>query len=521
MPAAAPVAAPVAAPAALTPARRRAITAAVTLATVIQTLDSTIANVALPRMQGEMGATQEQIAWVLTSYIVATAICMPLTGFLAGRFGRRRLFLASVIGFTLASMLCGVAATLGQIVLFRVLQGAFGAFLVPLAQAVLLDTWPREKQTAAMAVWGVGVMLGPILGPTLGGWLTEYQSWRWVFFINLPIGVVTTLGLLAWLPETPTGRGRRFDVAGFAFLAIGLASLQLMLDRGESLGWFDSREIVLEAALAALGLYLFVAHILTHHAPFVQPRLFVDRNFAAGLVIVFAMGVVLLATTTLLPPFLQGLMGYPVFDTGVLLAPRGVGTALAMIAVGRYGDRVDPRLLILLGFGLCAASLHAMTAFDTDVTPRMIATTGIVQGLGIGFVFPPLTTVAFASLAPDNRNEGTAMFSLVRNIGSSIGISIVVSALSHTARVERAALAEHIEASSLPLRLAIEAGTVALDSPEGLAALDGELTRQATTLAFLHDFRLMMWVCLAAMPLVLLLRRPVSAPPPRRAAALD
>ncbi|RPH44619.1 MAG: DHA2 family efflux MFS transporter permease subunit [Burkholderiales bacterium] len=512
---------PTAASAAPTPARRRAITAAVTLATVIQTLDTTIANVALPRMQGEMGATQEQIAWVLTSYIVATAICMPLTGFLAERFGRRRLFIASVVGFTLASMLCGVAATLGQIVLFRVLQGAFGAFLVPLAQAVLLDTWPREKQTAAMAVWGVGVMLGPILGPTLGGWLTEYQSWRWVFFINLPIGIVTTLGLLAWLPETPTDRGRRFDLAGFAYLAIGLAALQLMLDRGESLGWFESREIVLEAALAALGLYLFVVHILTHTAPFVQPRLFTDRNFAAGLATAFAIGLVLLATTTLLPPFLQGLMGYPVFDTGLLLAPRGAGTALAMIAVGRLGDRADPRLLILLGLGLCAASLHAMTAFDTDVTPRMIAWTGIVQGLGIGFVFPPLTTITFASLAPRDRNEGTALFSLVRNIGSSVGISVVVSALSHNIRANHAALAEHIDASSLPLRLAIESGAWRLDTPEGLAALDAEVTRQATTIAFLQDFRLMMWVCLAAMPLVLLLRRPVSSPAPGHVAALD
>jgi DHA2 family multidrug resistance protein len=507
--------------AALTPARQRAITAAVTLATVIQTLDATIANVALPRMQGEMGATQEQISWVLTSYIVSTAICMPLTGFLAERFGRRRLFLASVIGFTVASMLCGAAGTLGQLVLFRVLQGAFGAFLVPLAQAVLLDTWPREKQTAAMAVWGVGVMLGPILGPTLGGWLTEYQNWRWVFFINLPIGLLTTLGLLAWLPETPLDRARRFDVFGFGCLAIGLAALQLMLDRGESLDWFASREIVLEAALAALGLYLFAVHILTHPAPFVQPRLFADRNFAAGLATAFALGVVLLATTTLLPPFLQGLMGYPVFDTGLLLAPRGVGTALAMIAVGRLGDRIDPRLLILFGLGLCAVSLHAMTAFDTDVTPRLIAVTGVVQGLGIGFVFPPLTTVTFASLAPRDRNEGAAMFSLVRNIGSSVGISVVISALSHNARANHAVLAEHIDTSSLPLRLAIEAGVWRLDTPEGLATLDAELTRQATTLAFLQDFRLMMWVCIAAMPLVLLLRRPVSTPPTGHAAALD
>ncbi|HMS81743.1 MAG TPA: DHA2 family efflux MFS transporter permease subunit, partial [Burkholderiaceae bacterium] len=368
--------------------RRRGITAAVTLATVIQTLDSTIANVALPRMQGEMGATQEQISWVLTSYIVATAICMPLTGFLAGRFGRKRLLIGSVLGFTIASMACGAATSLGQIVLFRLLQGVFGACLVPLAQSVLLDTWPRERHAAAMAVWGVSVMLGPILGPTLGGWLTEYQSWRWVFYINLPLGIVTTLGLLAWLPETPLDRERRFDAIGFGFLALSLAALQLMLDRGESLDWFASREIVAEAVVAVLGLYLFVAHLLTHPAPFVDPRLFVDRNFAAGMATAFGTGTVLLATMTLLPPYLQGLMGYPVVDTGLALAPRGVGTAAAMIACGRIGDRIDPRALILLGLALTAFALHEMSGFDTSVSRATIAWTGVVQGLGIGFVFP-------------------------------------------------------------------------------------------------------------------------------------
>jgi DHA2 family multidrug resistance protein len=487
---------------------RRGITAAVTLATLIQTLDSTIANVALPRMQGELGATQEQIAWVLTSYIVATAICMPLTPFLAGRFGRKRLFVASVAGFVVASMACGAATTLEQIVLFRVLQGAFGACLVPLAQAVLLDTWPSERHAAVMAVWGVGVMLGPVLGPTLGGWLTEYQSWRWVFYINLPLGVATLLGLMTWLPETPLERERRFDLAGFAFLAIGLASLQLMLDRGESLDWFASREIVAEAVLAALGLYLFVAHALTHPAPFVSLSLFADRNFVAGLATAFAVGMVLLATTTLLPPFLQGLMDYPVFDTGLLLAPRGVGTALAMIVCGRLGDRVDPRATILLGLALTALSLHAMTGFDTTVDRWAIVWTGTVQGLGIGFVFPPLTAVTFASLAARHRNEGTALFSLVRNIGSSLGISIVVSALSRNTRIEHAALAASTQASELPMRLALESGAWRIDVPEGLAAIDAEIVRQAATIAYLQDFRLMAWVCVATMPLVLLLRAP-------------
>jgi DHA2 family multidrug resistance protein len=320
--------------------------------------------------------------------------------------------------------------------------------------------------------------------------------------------VATIAGLLAWLPETPLERERRFDLPGFAFLAIALASLQLMLDRGESLDWFASREIVLEAVLAALGLYLFVAHALTHPAPFVSPSLFVDRNFVVGLATAFAIGMVLLATTTLLPPFLQGLMGYPVFDTGLVLAPRGVGTAAAMIVCGRLGDRVDPRVTILLGLALSALSLHVMTGFDTTVDRWTIVWTGIVQGLGIGFVFPPLTAVAFSSLSASHRNEGTALFSLVRNIGSSVGISIVVSALSRNTRIEHAALAASIHASDLPTRLALETGAWRIDAPEGLAAIDAEIARQAATIAFLQDFRLMAWVCLASMPLVLLLRRP-------------
>jgi DHA2 family multidrug resistance protein len=502
---------------------RRPITAAVMLATVIQTLDSTIANVALPKMQGTLGATQEQISWVLTSYILAAAICMPLTGFLAARLGRKRLFIGSVIGFTVASMLCGAAGTLGQIVLFRVLQGMFGAFLVPLSQAVLLDTWPRERHAAAMAAWGIGVMLGPILGPTLGGWLTEYHDWRWVFYINLPIGAFTAGMMIAYLPETPIERGRRFDALGFGLLAVGLAALQLMLDRGETLDWFESREIVAEAALAALALYLFVVHLLTHPAPFIPPRMFTDRNFSVGLVAAFAIGVVLLATMTLLPPFLQNLMGWPVVDVGLVLAPRGIGTAAAMLACGRLGDRVDPRVLIAAGLLLTAWSLHLMTGFDLNVSAATLTWTGVVQGLGIGFVFPPLTAVSFASLPPALRNEGTALFSLVRNLGSSIGISVVVSALARNTQANHAGLASLVDpGSNLALRMLLETGAWRIDTPEGLAAIQAEVARQATTIAFLQDFRLMSWICLAALPLVVLLRRPGPATgSPVHAAAME
>jgi DHA2 family multidrug resistance protein len=496
--------------------RRGTITAAAVLAAIIQTLDSTIANVALPRMQGELGATQEQGSWVLTSYILASAIFMPLTGFLAARWGRRRLFLIAVAGFTLASMLCGAARSLEQIVAFRVLQGAFGAFLVPLSQAVILDTWPRERHAQANAVWGIGVMIGPILGPTLGGWLTEYHDWRWVFYINLPIGVLATSMMLAALPETERDPERRFDALGFLCLAFGLAALQLMLDRGESLGWFASTEIIVEASVAALGLYLFTVHVFTHPAPFVSPALLADRNFAVGLAAGFAVGLVLLATTTLLPPFLQGLLGYPILDIGLVLAPRGAGTMLAMLAVGRIGDRIDPRLLIALGLLLTAGSLHHMAGFDTDVGAAELAWTGAMQGMGIGFVFPPLTSIAFSSLPAALRNDAAGLFSLVRNLGSSVGISVVVTALSRATQANHAVLSERIDPSELALRLAIEAGTWRLDTPEGLATAQVEVLRQATTLAFLQDFRLMTWVSLTALPLLLLMRRP----PPGRAAAV-
>ncbi|HEY0663557.1 MAG TPA: DHA2 family efflux MFS transporter permease subunit [Thiobacillaceae bacterium] len=499
---------------------RGLVTLAVMLATIMQALDMTIANVALPHMQGAMGATQDQISWVLTSYIVASAIFMPLTGFLSARFGRKRVFMWSVAGFTAASMLCGAAQTLDEMVLFRLLQGVFGASLVPLSQSVLLDTYPREQHGSAMAMWGVGVMVGPIIGPSLGGWLTEYYDWRWVFYINLPFGLLAWFGIAAYVQETPIDRARRFDLLGFALLSLGIGALQMMLDRGETLDWFSSREVVIEALLAGLALYLFVAHIFTHDHPFIEPGLFRDRNFSVGLVFIFIIGIILLATMALLPPFMQNLMGYQVLDVGYLLAPRGVGTMVAMMAVGKLSGRVDPRQLILLGLALTVFSLWEMTGFTTEVTGWDIVRTGIVQGMGLGFIFVPLSTISFSTLASHYRNEGTALFSLMRNIGSSIGISLVVTYLAQRTQANHAAFADYLSPFSLALSQASEAGVYDLSSVQGLAALNGEVTRQAATLAYLQDFRLMMWITLAAVPLVFLLRGPAgrSAPPGMQAA---
>lgn len=486
------------------------VTMSVMLTTIMQALDTTIANVALPHMQGTMGAMQDQISWVLTSYIVAAAICMPLTGFLAARWGRKRLFMGSVIGFTIASMLCGAAQSLSQIVLFRLLQGVFGASLVPLSQAVLLDAYPRERHGAAMAMWGIGVMVGPILGPSLGGWLTEYYNWRWVFYINLPFGLLAWFGLAAFVRETPLDRLRRFDLFGFALLSLGLGALQMMLDRGESLDWFANPEVVAEALLAGLALYLFIVHIFTHPQPFIEPGLFKDRNFSVGLVFIFIVGLILLATMALLPPFMQNLMGYPVIDVGYLLAPRGVGTMTAMVVVGRVSGKVDVRYQLLLGLILTSLALWEMTHFNTDIDGWDIVRTGITQGLGLGFLFVPLSTISFSTLSPHYRNEGTALFSLMRNIGSSIGISVVTTYLSQRTQANHAAFADAINPFSLALKQAVEAGAYNLTTPQGLVAINSEVTRQAATLAYLQDFRLMMFIALAALPLILLLRAPAK-----------
>ena len=497
------------------------ITISVMLTTIMQALDTTIANVALPHMQGSMGVTQDQISWVLTSYIVAAAIFMPLTGFLSARMGRKRLFMLSVVGFTITSMLCGAAQSLPQIVIFRLLQGVFGASLVPLSQSVLLDSYPREKHGAAMAIWGVGVMVGPILGPSLGGWLTEYYSWRWVFYINLPLGILAWLGLATFVSETPLDARRRFDLLGFALLSVAIGALQMMLDRGESLDWFSSQEVVIEALLSTSCLYLFVVHIFTHEHPFLEPALFKDRNFSVGLAMIFIVGVILLATMALLPPFLQSLMGYPVMDVGQVLAPRGVGTMVAMVVVGKLSGKIDPRWLIAAGLMLTSFSMWQMTHFNLMIQGWDIVRTGLVQGVGLGFIFVPLSTLAFATLLPRYRNEGTALFSLLRNIGSSIGISIVITYLSQRVQINHAIFAQYIQPDNLALRLAAEQGLLSLGSPLSLANLNAEVNRQAATLAYLQDFRLMMFVTLAALPLLVFLRPPRKQTAKQSAGASD
>lgn len=483
-------------------ANRGLLVVSVMLATLMQALDTTIANVALPNMQGTLSATQDQISWVLTSYIVAAAIATPATGWLASIMGRRRLLLIAIAGFTVASVLCGVATTIGQMVAFRLLQGLFGASLVPLSQSTLLDVYPHEKHGAAMALWGMGVMVGPILGPPLGGWLTDSYSWHWVFLINVPIGALALLGVAASLPTDETRR-TNFDWRGFAFLAIGIGALQLFLDRGEQQDWFGSVEIQVEAALAFLGFYLYFVHWKFGRKPFLDLGLFADRNFLASNLFIFVLGVVLFATMALLPPFLQNLMGYPVVTTGLLLAPRGVGTLIAMTMVGRLMARgVDARLLAGVGMLLTALSLWQMTHFSLDVPEHLVVSTGVIQGLGLGLVFVPVSTVAYSTLPMAARTEAAGIFSLVRNIGSSVGISIVMTLLSRNTQINHAEIASRLTPFG---DNAAQVGAM-LRGSGGLAALNAEVTRQAGGIAFLNDFWLMMVLTLVATPLLLLLR---------------
>jgi DHA2 family multidrug resistance protein len=482
---------------------RGLLVGSVMLATLMQAIDTTIANVALPEMQGSLSATQDQAAWVLTSYIVAAAIMTPVTGWLAGAFGRRRLLVLAVSGFTVASLLCGMATGIGEMVLFRVMQGVFGAALVPISQSLLLDVFPKEKHGAAMALWGMGIMVGPILGPPLGGWLTEYYSWRWVFLINLPVGILALLGILASVKKEAT-HSRPLDWTGLALLALGIGGLQLFLDRGQGLDWFGSLEIQVEAAIAFLGMYLYVLHWRSREHALLDLGLWRNGNFAVACLLIFVIGIVLFSTLALLPPYLSQLMHFPVLDIGLLLAPRGVGTMLGMMLVGRLLGRIDARWPIVVGMLLTIASLYFMTHFGVEVSRFDVVWIGAMQGLGLGLVFVPISSVAYATLPAAQRTEAASLFSLVRNIGSSIGISVVMAMLARSAQVNHAEIASRIPAFGAEqglLPAAWDPSTLA-----GAAALNGEVMRQAAVLAYVNDFWLLMVLTMLALPLVYFLR---------------
>ena len=499
--------------ASMTPKTRRTlITVFAMSATIMQALDTTIANVALPYMQGSLSASLDQINWVLTSYIVAAAIMTAPIGWLADRFGRKKLFIVCVTGFTIASLLCALAQNIEEMVLFRLLQGMAGAALVPLSQSVLLDAYSVEERSSAMAIWGVGVMLGPIMGPTLGAWLTDNYSWHWVFLINLPIGVATVIGMLLFMEETHRQKHLRFDWYGFLALAVGIGSLQLMLDRGEQVGWFGASEIWVETIISAAGFYYFFAHSLTTSEPFVRFEMFKDRNFVSGVVFMVVIGVVLFGTMALVTPFMQNLLGYPIQTAGFLLGTRGVGTLLTMMAAPRLMRMIESRYLILCGLLLTGGTLYYMTGFSLDTGQSTIVYTSIIQGIGLGLLFVPVTSVAFLTLPGELRTGGTAIITLVRNIGSSIGISMVIANLTSTTTVMHARIVEKVTPFNDALQMPDVAANLNMNSDIGRALLDQIITQQAALIAYLNDFKLLMILTLAVVPLVMLIGIAQKAP---------
>lgn len=488
------------------PAGRRAmVTLVVMAATLMVVLDTTIANVALPHMQAALGATSESVAWVLTSYIVASAIAMPVTGWLSDRFGRRALFTVAVGGFTITSALCGVSTSLGMMVGMRLAQGVFGAFLVPMSQAIMYDINPPEKHAQAMTIWGMGIMVGPIMGPVLGGYLTDSFDWRWVFFINVPIGIVTTFGAWALMTSRDTVR-RRFDIMGFTLLALALGSFQLFLDRGTQLDWFQSPEIIAEAGMCVAAAWMFVVHSLHARSPIVPLTLFADRNYATALAFITVTGGILMAGAALVAPMLQRLLDYPVYDAGVTMMPRGVGTMVSMLVAGRLSGRVDARIMIFVGMLLIAWSLDIMTGFNLEMGAGPVLWSGLIQGLGLGLVVMPMNLLAFATLAPKLRTEGAALYSLMRNIGGSVAISLTSALMVSNLQTSHSDIGSKVTAVTMPYLQAGLVERLGLQAQSILAFLDAEVNRQALMIAYLDDFWIMMWAAILAAPLVMIMR---------------
>ena len=476
------------------------ITLILMLSTVMQALDTTIVNVSLPHMEGSLGATQDQISWVLTSYIVAAAIMTPATAWVAGRIGRTRLLVISLIGFTIVSLFCGIAGSVSQMVFFRILQGVFGASMMPLSQAILLDTHSRAEMGRAMSIWGMGVMVAPILGPTLGGYLTEEYSWRWCFYINLPIGILAVLGTLAVIPESAVVKDRKFDWFGFSFLSLAIASVQLALDRGEQQGWFASAEINIEVVLAFFGLYMFIVHSMTSQRPFIDLSLFRDRAFVLCIIIATTTNIIFNGSFVLSPQLLQTELNYPVVTAGLVMGPRGLGTVVAMVAYGRYANKVDPRVPIALGLCVTGWTMYLMSGWSLMVGTEQFIWVGVIQGFGMGTTFVPMTSLAFSTLPPHLRTEASGMYALVRNVGGAVGISIVISRLSELTQ------SNHAHLGSFITQFRHIAGTDHISGKAAIEMLNGDITRQAGMVAYVNVFRLLSVLSFAFLPLLLLVR---------------
>jgi DHA2 family multidrug resistance protein len=473
---------------ALESGHRRLLMMAVMMVTIIQLLDVTIANVALPHMRSSLGATLDTISWVLTSYIIAGVLVTPVVGWISDLFGSRVVFIGAVAGFLISSMLCGTATTLLEMVIYRSVQGACAAFIGPISQTILLDINPPSKQATAMSRWGLAVMVAPIAGPMLGGFLTETFSWRWVFYINVPIGIPTLAVLLWLLPSRPIAR-RKLDTTGFIALAIGLGALQLMLDRGQHQDWFNSREIVVELLIALSAFWIYVVHTLTTAKPLFPTGLLKNRNFTGALFSMFVLGVANISLISILPTMFQGVYGYTAFDTGTLLLPRAIGVSITMSIAARILGKVDVRYLVFAGYCIAGGALIAMSRWSLEMDRWSIYITGFVQGLGLGFTFMPMNIVAFSSLEPQFRPDAASIMNLMRNIGGSFGISIIVTLLARNSQINHSELAAHVTESSVAsLNVGATAELLGDTGTAVLQMLDAEINRQALMISYIDVF---------------------------------
>jgi len=498
--------APVEIPAMLTRNRPLLLTG-VMAAVLMQTLDTTIANVALPHMSAALGATSDTITWVLTSYVLASAVVLPLAGWLVDRVGIRRLMIGSVLLFTAASMLCGAAQSLNQMVFFRILQGVAGAFLAPLSQTIILDSSTAAERPKMMSIYTQGIMLGPISGPIIGGYLTDNFNWRWVFYVNLPVGIGCVALLLLFLPDTPR-RERRIDLLGWALVAIAVSGLQLVLDRGADLDWFASPEIVIEAIVAASCLWMAVVHLATGKAPLFPTAMLADRNFIIGLVFTGIMGLVMMSVMALLPGLLQQIYGYSALQSGTMLAPRGVGMLISITVFGRWMNRVDPRILLAIGLMLMSLSLWMMAHWSVDMPQFPIIASGVLQGVGLSFSFMPVNLISFATLAPHFRTDAASLSNLLKNVGSSVGIAAASVLLSRNLQINHAEIGAHVTQALLPFASDMNSAFAPVTGM-ALGVVDAMVNQQAAMIAYLDDFLLMSFACLGAIPL-LLLAKPVK-----------
>ncbi|MBV1690632.1 DHA2 family efflux MFS transporter permease subunit [Novosphingobium sp. G106] len=486
------------------PGQRRLIVIFSMASAIMNQIDTTIANVALPHMQGTTSASREQIAWVLTSYIIALAIATPLTGWLAGRFGRRRLMLWSIVGFTAASLLCGIASNLDELVLFRLLQGAAGSALVPMSQATLLDIHPPEEHGKAMAVFGLAAIMGPLAGPVLGGWLTENFSWHWVFLINLPIGLFAFIGLSAVMPDAHDEEKRRFDLLGFALLAVAIGSFQLMMDRGQLQDWFQSTEIWIEATISGLALFLFIVHVLTAEHPFIRLAIFADRNYVISTLIGFFLGIMIYGVLSLLPPMLSALYGYPIITIGLVSAPRGLGTFVATLVMGRIINRIDARMLVFVGLIVSSLSALLLSRMSLDADEWLVIASGVINGMGSSMIFVPLAAIAFTTLPRQLRNEGAAFGTLTRYLGSAVGISVLQTLTYRNEAIVQSRLTEGVRPDNPAVSLGLPNADFSL--PDTLGALSGEIVRQATMVSYVDAFWMLFLVGALASPLAFLMQ---------------